>query len=112
MIGASSRRGSIGGELFRNILDGDYLGSAFPVNPKGDAVGGVRGYRAIEEIGEPVDLAVICVPGDQVIAAADAVLLSGTRALCVISAGFAETGPRVARARTSCSPWCAASAPG
>ena len=92
VIGASARRGSIGGELFRNILEGDYLGAAYPVNPKGDAVGGVRGYRAIEQVGEPVDLAVICVPGDQVIAAADSALQSGTRALCVISAGFAETG--------------------
>jgi len=92
VIGASARRGSIGGELFRNILDGDYLGVAYPVNPKGDPVGGVRGYRAIDEIGEPVDLAVICVPGDQVISAADSALQAGTRALCVISAGFAETG--------------------
>jgi acetate---CoA ligase (ADP-forming) len=92
VIGASARRGSIGGELFRNVISGDYAGAAYPVNPKGDAVGGVRGFRTIEEIGEPVDLAVICVPGDQVIAAADSALQSGTRALCVISAGFAEVG--------------------
>jgi acetyl coenzyme A synthetase (ADP forming)-like protein len=92
VVGASARRGSIGGELYRNILEGDYTGAAYPVNPKGDAVGGVRGYRTIDEIGEQVDLAVICVPGDLVIAAADAALRSGTRALCVISAGFAETG--------------------
>ena len=32
VIGASSRRGTIGGELFRNILDGDYEGAAYPVN--------------------------------------------------------------------------------
>ena len=92
VVGASARRGSIGGELFRNILGGDFTGAAYPVNPKGDAVGGVRGYQTIEEIGEPVDLAVICVPGGQVIAAADSALQSGTRALCVISAGFAEVG--------------------
>src|SRR5690349_16734005 len=81
VIGASSRRGSIGGELFRNVIAGDYTGAAFPVNSKGDSVGGVRGYRAIEEIGEPVDLAMICVPGDQVIAAAESALRAGTRAL-------------------------------
>ena len=92
VIGASSRRGSIGGELFRNVIAGDYAGAAYPVNPKGDPVGGVRGYQSVEEIPAPVDLAVICVPGDQVLGAAQSSLQSGVRALCVISAGFAETG--------------------
>jgi acetyl coenzyme A synthetase (ADP forming)-like protein len=92
VIGASARRGSIGGELFRNIIAGDYTGAAYPVNPKGDAVGGVRGFTSVEDIGVPLDLAVICVPGDQVLAAAQSALQSGIRALCVISAGFAETG--------------------
>lgn len=98
VIGASARRGSIGGELFRNVIAGDYTGAAYPVNPKGDSVGGVRGYRTVEEIGAPIDLAVICVPGDQVIEAAASALQSGIKALCVISAGFAETGS-VGRAR-------------
>jgi predicted CoA-binding protein len=92
VIGASARRGSIGGELFRNVIAGDFAGAAYPVNPKGDSVGGVRGYTSVEEIESPVDLAVICVPGDQVLAAAQSALQSGVRALCVISAGFAETG--------------------
>ena len=63
MIGASKRRGSIGGELFRNILVGDFAGAAYPVNRDGEPVAGVRGYRSIEEIPDPVDLAVITLPG-------------------------------------------------
>src|SRR4029077_20781834 len=35
VIGASRRRGTIGGELFRNILDADFAGAAFPVNRDG-----------------------------------------------------------------------------
>ena len=50
VIGASRRRGSIGGELFRNILEGDFAGAAYPVNRDGEPVAGVRGYRSIEEI--------------------------------------------------------------
>ncbi len=92
VIGASRRRGSIGGELFRNILDADFAGAAFPVNLKGEPVAGVRAHRSIGEIGEPVDLAVICLPGSQVVDAALEALRHGVRALCVISAGFAETG--------------------
>jgi acetate---CoA ligase (ADP-forming) len=92
VVGASSRRGTIGGELFRNVLEGDFTGAAFPVNPKGTAVAGVRGYRSVAEIPDPVDLAVIAVPGEHVHGAAEDALRSGVRALVVISAGFAEVG--------------------
>ena len=92
VVGASRRRGSIGGELFRNILEADFAGAVHPVNRNGDPVAGVRGYSTVAAIAEAVDLAVICVPGDQVLEAAAGALDAGTRALCVISSGFAETG--------------------
>ena len=92
VIGASKRRGSIGGELFRNILDGDFAGVAYPVNRDGEPVAGVRGYGSIEEIADAVDLAVITLPGAAVLGAAEQALREGVRALVVISAGFAEIG--------------------
>jgi acetate---CoA ligase (ADP-forming) len=92
VIGASARRGSIGGELFRNVLRGEFSGVVYPVNKSGTSVAGVRGYRSLAEIGEPVDLAVVCLPGTAVLDAAAEALAAGVRALCVISAGFAETG--------------------
>lgn len=92
VIGASARRGSIGGELFRNIVAGDFAGAAHPVNPHAEPVSGVRAYASIADVPDPVELAVIAVPAEHVIGAAEAALRRGVRALCVISAGFAETG--------------------
>jgi acetate---CoA ligase (ADP-forming) len=92
VIGASTRRGSIGGELFRNVLAGDFAGAAFPVNSRAEPVSGVRAYRSIEEIPDPIDLAVVAVPGEQVLEVVESALRKGVRALCVISAGFAEMG--------------------
>jgi acetyl coenzyme A synthetase (ADP forming)-like protein len=92
VIGASRRRGSIGGELFRNILTADFAGAAYPVNRDGEPVAGVRAYGAIGDVPEVVDLAVICLPGPLVLEAAEATLASGVNALCVISSGFAEVG--------------------
>lgn len=92
VIGASLRRGTIGGELFRNVLAGDFAGAAYPVNRSGDAVAGVRGYASIDEIPDEIDLAVICVPAEHAVEAAEAALRKGAPALCVISAGFAEVG--------------------
>jgi acetyl coenzyme A synthetase (ADP forming)-like protein len=92
VLGASPRRGTIGGELFRNILSADFAGVAYPVNRRGESVAGVRGYTGVEEIPDEVDLAVICLPGAQVLDAAEGCLARGIRALCVVSAGFAEIG--------------------
>ncbi len=97
VVGASTRRGSIGGELFRNILEGDFDGVAYPVNSKAAAVAGVKAYPSIDEIPDEVDLAVFCIPADSVLAEAEAALRKGTKALCVITAGFAETGIEGAR---------------
>jgi succinyl-CoA synthetase alpha subunit/RimJ/RimL family protein N-acetyltransferase len=92
VIGASPRRGTIGGELFRNILAADYAGAAYPVNRGAEPVGGVPGYADVAEVPVVVDLVVICVPGEHVLEAARSALATGVKALCVISAGFAETG--------------------
>jgi acetyl coenzyme A synthetase (ADP forming)-like protein len=92
VVGASRRRGSIGGELFRNILAGDFAGAAYPVNRDGEPVAGVRAYRSVEEIPEAVELVVISLPAKAVLGAAEEALRKGVRALVVISAGFAEVG--------------------
>jgi acetyl coenzyme A synthetase (ADP forming)-like protein len=92
VLGASPRRGTIGGELFRNILAGDFNGASYPVNRSGEPVAGVRGYQSIDDVPDTVDLAVICVPAAAVLDAATSALRKGVQALLVISAGFAEVG--------------------
>ena len=92
VIGASARRGSIGSELFRNVLAADFTGAAYPVNRGGDPVAGVHGYTRVADIPDTVDLVVICLPGEHVLDAAQEALEAGVRALVVISAGFAEIG--------------------
>jgi acetate---CoA ligase (ADP-forming) len=92
VFGASPRRGTIGGELFRNILTGEFAGAAYPINRTGTPVAGVRAYTTAAQIPDEVDLAVICVPAAHVLEATDEALRHGTRAVCVISAGFTETG--------------------
>jgi acetyl coenzyme A synthetase (ADP forming)-like protein len=92
VIGASRRRGSIGGELFRNVLAADFTGAAYPVNRDGEPVGGVPAHKSIADVPEVVDLAVVCLPAALVLDAAEAALTTGVKALCVISSGFAEIG--------------------
>ena len=62
VLGASPRPGSIGGDLFRNIVTGGFHGRAYPVNRDGKPVAGMEGYASIEQIPDPIDLAVVCLP--------------------------------------------------
>ena len=92
VIGASSRRGSIGGELFRNMLDAGFAGPVHPVNRTGTPVAGHVAYSRIADIGEAVDLAVVCVPAAAAVGQVREALDAGTRSVCVITAGFSESG--------------------
>ena len=67
VIGASARRGTIGGEIFRNVLEGGFVGAVYPVNRDGSPVAGVKGYSSMTGIPEAVDLAVVAVPAKAVI---------------------------------------------
>jgi acetate---CoA ligase (ADP-forming) len=93
VYGASPRAGTIGGLVFRNIVEGGFTGQAYPVNRRGEDVAEVAGHTSLAEVAGDVDLAVFCVPGEHVLEAVEDALAKGVRALCVISAGFAEIGP-------------------
>lgn len=91
VIGASRQRGTIGGEIFHNLLADGFAGPVYPVNPSAGVVQSVLAYPSIEAVPGRVDLAVIAVPAEHVVAVARDCARVGVRALVVISAGFAET---------------------
>ena len=92
VIGASRHRGTIGGEIFHNLLHYGFKGPVYPVNPATSVVESVKSYPSIEAISDPVDLAVIVVPAASVVEVATACARKGVKALVVISAGFSEIG--------------------
>jgi acetate---CoA ligase (ADP-forming) len=98
VVGASARDGSIGGAVFRNIVEAGYTGAVYPVNRSGEPVAGHAAHASVAELPTPVDLAVIAVPSGAVHSAVAEALGAGAKAVCVISAGFAETGPAGAQA--------------
>jgi acetate---CoA ligase (ADP-forming) len=91
VVGASRRRGTISGEVFRNLIDGGFEGPVYPVNPKSEFVQSVRAYPSVLDVPGDVDLAVIVVPAPAVADVARDCGDKGVKALLVISAGFAET---------------------
>ena len=90
VVGASTKRGSIGREIVHNLILGDFKGKLFPVNPKADYIHSIKAYPSILDIPDPVDMAVIVVPAAFVLDVVDECGRKGVRGLVVISAGFRE----------------------
>src|SRR5215471_5998688 len=93
VIGASRRRGTIGGEVFHNLLESGFPGPVYPVSPH-PTVQSVRAYPDVRDVPGPLDLAVIAVPARAVVDTARACAEAGAGALVVISSGFAEASPQ------------------
>lgn len=92
VIGASDRIEAVGGIVFKNMLESGFRGELYAINPTRKEVQGQRAYASIEEIGGPVELAVICTKAETVPDIIDACGRHGTRAAVVLSAGFSEIG--------------------
>lgn len=92
VIGASRSAHSVGGALFRNLLRWGFQGTLFPVNPAAKSICGVRAYANLSALPEPPELAFITVPQAGVLTAARECAAAGVKALCVLTAGFAEVG--------------------
>lgn len=94
VVGASREPNSVGGSLFRNLLHWGFSGAIYPVNPNAKSVAGVHCYPRISDLPEPPDLVFVTVPSPLVLSIARECADAGARALCVITAGFAEVGKK------------------
>jgi acetyltransferase len=97
VIGASSRVGSVGDIVVRNILAAGFSGQVFAVNPKHREVAGLKCHGRISDLPAAPDLAVIVTPAATVPAIIGELGQKGTRAAVVITAGLTrENGLRQA----------------
>ncbi|WP_022852461.1 acetate--CoA ligase alpha subunit [Thermodesulfatator atlanticus] len=92
VIGASREPGKVGHDVLRNLLDFNFPGHIFPINPKADEILGLKAYPSILEVPEDVDLVVIAVRAPFVPEVIDQCGQKGVKAAVVLTSGFKETG--------------------
>lgn len=92
LIGASRDPKSIGYRLLEALRANEFQGTIYPVNPNASEIAGVPVYHSVHAIPEPIDLAVIAVPRQDVLSVVDECAGKDVRVLVVITAGFAEVG--------------------
>src|SRR5262249_17602908 len=92
VVGASRTPATIGHEVLKNLLAGEFRGPVYPVHPTATAVAGVRPFRTVGALPGEVDPAVVTVPAAAVPDVVRDCARAGVQGIVVISAGFAEVG--------------------
>jgi len=94
VIGASARPLSVGGQVLGMLIENDYQGELYLVNPKHQHIRGLPCYPSVSAIGETLDLVVIAVPAEAVAGIMRECGRQRVGAAIIISAGFGEAGPQ------------------
>lgn len=91
IIGASNTKGSWGFNAMKGFpaVKGR---SVYPVNPNATEIHGIKAYRSVMDIPEPVDLAVIVVSEKLVATVLRECVVKGVKGAIIITSGFGETG--------------------
>nr|A0A2P1BT06.1 RecName: Full=Trans-feruloyl-CoA synthase FCS1; AltName: Full=Feruloyl coenzyme A synthetase; AltName: Full=Trans-feruloyl-CoA synthetase [unidentified prokaryotic organism]AVI57390.1 feruloyl coenzyme A synthetase [uncultured organism] len=92
VIGASDRKGALGATLLNNLVQYEFSGDIYPVNPKRDELLGLKVYHEVAELPEGIDCAVLAIPRPFVIDTVRQLAQRGCGAVVIYSAGFSEAG--------------------
>jgi len=92
IVGASGDRSKPGGKVLYNIINNQFSGKIFAVNPREKEVQGIACYSDCSLLPD-VDLAIIAISADKVEAAMSVLAFQkNCKAFILFSAGFSETG--------------------
>ncbi len=92
IIGASSKIIKVGGAITRNVLEEQYRGKIYLVNPNAKKIFGRKVYESLEKIPNFIDLVVIIVPASLVPIIMEQAVKKRVKGAIIISSGFAEVG--------------------
>jgi acetyltransferase len=93
VIGASTKEFSIGNRVIRNLVDFDFKGPIYPINPKADEVRGIKAYKSIMDVPDGVDVVHMVIPAKFVPQAVEDCGIKKVKNIIINSGGFSETGP-------------------
>ncbi len=97
VIGASDRHGALGCTLLNNLVQYEFDGDIYPVNPKRDELQGLKVYKGVDELPEGVDCAVLAIPRAFVVDTVRQLAEKGCGAAVIYAAGFSEAGEEGAK---------------
>lgn len=97
VIGATEKQGGVGRAVLWNLISNPFGGTVYPINSSRPNVLGIRAYKSVTAVPDPIDLAVVATPAPSVPDVISECVEAGVKGAVIISAGFKETGPEGAR---------------
>ncbi|MBN8557280.1 MAG: acetate--CoA ligase family protein [Proteobacteria bacterium] len=92
VLGASDDLMKWGGSILALLRKFGFGGAVHPVNPRADAVQGIKAWPSVQAIGQPVDVAVIALPQERTEAAFEDCAAAGVKVILMVTSQFAESG--------------------
>ena len=90
VVGASNNISKPGGKLLKNLIDNNYKGNLWVVNPSSETVQGIKSFPSVNDLPQ-VEMAVLAIPASGCVAAVEVLATQkGTKGFIIISAGFSE----------------------
>ncbi|MFO8086926.1 MAG: CoA-binding protein, partial [Bacteroidales bacterium] len=90
VVGGSSDIQKPGGKVLKNIIDGQFEGDLYVMNPKMDEVQGIKSYKDPRDLPE-VDLAIIAIAAKHTLPVVETLTQEkNTKAFIILSAGYSE----------------------
>lgn len=93
IIGASDVEGSVGYLIVKNFTQLGYAGKSYLVNIRKPEILGIKTYKSVDQISEPVDLAIIATPACTVNEVMEQCGKAHVKGAIIVSSGFKECGP-------------------
>ncbi len=90
VVGASERSGSVGDQTVRQLISGGFNGDVYAVNPRYSTVHGLDSFPSLEQIGSPVDLAVLAVANERLEAEMEKAISIGARSVAIFASCHGE----------------------
>jgi acyl-CoA synthetase (NDP forming) len=92
VIGASAEDGKIGNSVMKNLINGGYQGTIYPIHPRATEIMGRKAYKSVLDVPGTIDVAVFAIPAKFVAQALTEVGQKKIPGAVLIPSGFAETG--------------------
>ena len=99
LVGASERSGSPGASLTSMVLNFDYSGRVYPVNPNYDTIAGAKCYASLAELPERVEHAVLALANERLEQALAEAIEHGVKAVTIFASCVLEDDSEPALAK-------------
>src|SRR3954468_1709812 len=92
VVGASNEAGKIGNSVMKNLINGGYKGTIYPIHPKEAEIMGIKAFKSVKDIPGEIDTAVFAIPAKLVAGALKECGEKKIAGAVLIPSGFGETG--------------------